>query len=234
MGKGVLYGVGVGPGDPKLMTLKAVEVIESCPVVATPRTRNGAMVALDIARGAINLSGKMILPLDFAMSHDPAVCAASHREAADSLRECLDSGRSVAMLNLGDISIYASYRYVSDILVAEGYACEMVAGVTSFCAAAAQLGESLTDIGTPIHIIPDGASLSPGLLGQGGTVIWMKSGRQLPRLLQELRDSGTEGQLMIVQNCGMANEKIYRGFPEGDIDSDYFTVVILKNGKETA
>lgn len=229
MGKGVLYGVGVGPGDPKLMTLKAVEVIGQCPVVAAPRTRNGGMVALDIARGAVSMADKVILPLDFSMSHDAEIRAASHRNAVDELRAHLDRGRSVAMLNLGDISIYASFRYVADLLSAEGYAIEMVSGVPSFCAAAATLGTSLTDMGTPLHIVPDGGG-EPDGLGDAGTTVWMKSGKNLPALLRKVSDAGLEDRTMLVQNCGMPNQRVYRDLVGAEIETGYFTVVILKNG----
>ena len=75
---GTFYGVSVGPGDPELMTLKAVRCLERCPVIAAPQTSGGQMLALDIAKGAVDLSGKTILPLHFAMSRDPAVLRASH------------------------------------------------------------------------------------------------------------------------------------------------------------
>ena len=106
--KGVLYGVSVGPGDPELLTLKALRTIQACPVVAAPRTKGGGMVALDIARQAADLSGKEILPLDFSMSPDPAVRAAAHAAAVQLVRARLDPGQAVAMPNLGDVSIYAT------------------------------------------------------------------------------------------------------------------------------
>ena len=118
---GVLYGVSVGPGDPELMTLKAVRCLEKCPVIAAPQTAGGRMLALDIARGAVGLDGKTILPLRFAMSRDPEVLRASHEEAARAVKEYLDAGQDVAMLNLGDVSVYATFGYLQEILEAEGY-----------------------------------------------------------------------------------------------------------------
>lgn len=229
MVKATLYGVGVGPGDPKLMTLKAVDVIARCPVIAAPRTRNGGMVALDIAKGAVDLSGKTILPLDFAMSRDAAICAASHREAASLVRNCLDDGKPVAMLNLGDVSIYASFRYITDILAPEGYPIEMVSGVPSFCAAAAVLGTSLTDMDTPLRIVPDGTA-APDALDGDATTVWMKSGRNLSGLLRTLEEAGVAERAMLVQNCGMPNQNVRCGVAGAAVDPAYFSLVILKNG----
>lgn len=229
MDRGVLYGVGVGPGDPGLMTLKAAAVIRSCPAVAAPRTKNGGMVALDIAREALDLSGKTILPLDFAMSRDASERAASHRAAADLLRRHLDRGESVAVLNLGDVSIYASFRYLADILGPEGYAIEMVAGVTSFCAAAAALGATLTDMDSPLHIIPGPVAADDGACDLPGTVVWMKSGRGLRRLLRRLRSRGLLGEAVLVQNCGMADQRLCRDLENADVAEDYLSLVILRN-----
>lgn len=229
MDKGVLYGVGVGPGDPQLMTLKAVETIRRCPVVAAPRTKSGAMVALDIARGAVDLTGKVILPLDFAMSRDADERQASHQAAAGLVASRLDAGESVAMLNLGDVSIYASYRYIADILRARGYDVKMVPGVPSFCAAAAALGINLTDMDKELRIVPDDDGEAENL-GESGTTIYMKSGKNLSALLGRIAAANLRGNTSLVQNCGMANERVYHTLTDAPVESDYFSLVIVRNG----
>ena len=144
-------------GDPELMTLQAVRLIRQCPVLAAPQTASGQMLALDIARSALGeaLDGKTIVPLHFAMSRDPAVLAASHKEAVQAVRPYLDAGQDTAMLNLGDVSIYATFGYLQCLLEAEGYPTAMAAGVPSFCAAAARLNVPLTGgMDTPLTIAP--------------------------------------------------------------------------------
>ncbi|MCC8190425.1 MAG: precorrin-2 C(20)-methyltransferase [Planctomycetes bacterium] len=231
MDKGILYGVGVGPGDPGLLTLKAVETIRQCPVVAAPRTPRGGTAALDIAREAVDIGGKEIVFLDFAMRRDPAVRAAAHRVSVERLRPHLDAGRSVATLALGDVSLYASFRYLADRLRREGYAIRMVPGVPSFCAAAARLGTSLTDMTTPLQIIPDGAAVEPDLT-RPGTVVWLKSGAGLGQILTRLDAAGRLADVAVVQRCGMAGERVFRGRQCLEADSAYFSLVILKGKAE--
>lgn len=229
MKKVVFYGVGIGPGDPELMTLKAVRVLERCPVVAAPRTKSGGMLALDIASRAVDLKGKTVVPLDFSMERDRAVQRAAHLAAAEAVREHLDGGRDVAMLNLGDVSIYATYSYLMEILRAQGYETVMVPGVPSFCAVAARLGVSLTEMDTPLHIAPGSMDLDE-VLDQPGTKVLMKSGRQLPAVLEALETRGKLGTSMLVQNCGLPGEDVCADLsqsrPEGR--HGYFSTIIVK------
>ena len=226
---GVLYGVSVGPGEPELMTLKAVRCLEKCPVIAAPQTAGGRMLALDIARGAVGLDGKTILPLRFAMSRDPAVLAASHKAAVQAVRPYLDAGQDTAMLNLGDVSIYATFGYLQRLLEAEGYPTAMAAGVPSFCAAAARLNVPLTGgMDAPLTIAP--GSWAGRMLDTSGTKVLMKTGRQLPALLDTLRQADKLKNSALVCNCGLPDEQVCpdlsRGQPQ--VQPGYFTTVLVK------
>ena len=118
--KGIFYGVGIGPGDPELITLKAKRVLESCPVIATPQTSGGKTLALDIASQAVNLEGKTIVPLFFTMARDKEKQHAAHCQAAEEIEKYLAQGLDVAMLNLGDVSIFATYSCLMGILQGKG------------------------------------------------------------------------------------------------------------------
>ena len=142
--QGVFYAVSVGPGDPELLTRQACRVLEVCDVIAAPRTKAGRMLALDIAGGAVDMRGKTILPLDFTMAHDAAVREDSYRTAAAAIEAALAAGRDVAMVNLGDVSVYATAYYILERVRSDGFEVVMCPGVTSFCAVAARLGRSLT------------------------------------------------------------------------------------------
>lgn len=221
--KGTFYGVSVGPGNPELMTLQAVRLIRQCPVLAAPQTASGQMLALDIARSALGeaLDGKTIVPLYFAMSRDPAALAASHEKAAAAVRQYLDAGQDVAMLNLGDVSIYATFGYLQEILQAGGYATAMAAGVPSFCAAAARLN-------VPLTIAPGG--WTDRVLEMPGTKVLMKAGRQLPVLLDTLQQADKLKKSALVCNCGLPDERVY---PDLSLErpqeqAGYFATVLVK------
>ena len=151
--KGILYGVGVGPGDPELLTAKAIRLLRECDAVAAPKSTDGRQTALDIASPYIG-QDKSILLFDMPMTHDRQARNASHDAAADALCALLDEGKTVVFLTLGDPTIYSTYWYVHKRVAARGYAAELVPGVPSFCAAAAAMGRALCEDGEMLQIIP--------------------------------------------------------------------------------
>ena len=229
--KGVYYSVGVGPGDPELITLKAIRTLERCPVVAAPQTSSGEMLALSIAKQAADLTGKTILPLHFTMARDKATQHAAHETAAAQVRQYLDAGQDVAMLNLGDVSVYATALYLAEILKEQGYETRMIPGVTSFCAVAARLNTSLTGIRTPLHILPGGdLDALDEALALPGTKVLMKSGRQMPAVLERLAARGLLEHSALVCNCGLPDEMVRPDLSKdaAPVDAGYFATIVVK------
>lgn len=227
--RGTLYGVSVGPGDPELMTLQAVRRLQACPVIAAPQTKSGQMLALEIARGAVALDEKVIVPLHFPMTRDLEVLKAAHCQAAEVLRPYLDAGQDVAVLNLGDISVYATFRYLQEILQPEGYTTVMLAGVPSFCASAARLNRPLTGgMDAPLTIAPGGAVAD--VLERPGSKVLMKTGRQLPRTLEVLAAHGKLAQSAMVCNCGLPQEEVWPDLSLYDPrhSAGYFATILVK------
>jgi precorrin-2/cobalt-factor-2 C20-methyltransferase len=225
---GTLYGVGVGPGDPELLTLKAQRVLNECPVIAAPQTKSGEMLALDIVKNVVSLEGKTILPLYFTMERDRGLQHAAHLHAADEIETYLAAGQDVAMLNLGDVSIYATWGYVMEIMEERGYRTVMIPGVTSFCAVAARLGISLTDMNDRLHIVPASGVPLEEALSQPGTKILMKSGKHIPSVVKALEEKGLLECASMVCNCGLPDEAVYRDMRNLPDKVGYFATIIVK------
>ena len=144
----------------------------------------------------------------------------------------LDAGRDVAMVNLGDVSIYATAYYVLDELRRRGYDTRMVPGVASFSAVAAALGRSLTEMELPLHIYPAGASDLDAALAQPGTKVLMKSGEAIGETAAALSRHGLAEDSAMVADCGLPTQQVFEtmtGLPE---KISYFASVIVPDSKE--
>lgn len=223
--QGVFYAVSVGPGDPELLTRQACRVLEVCDVIAAPRTKAGRMLALDIAGGAVDMRGKTILPLDFTMAHDAAVREESYRTAAGAIEAELTTGRDVAMVNLGDVSVYATAYYILERVRSDGFEAVMCPGVTSFCAVAARLGRSLTRMEEPLHILPGSMDMD-SVLTLEGTKVLMKSGRAIRETVDALKRHGLLANAGMVADCGLETEQVYTDLRQLPEEISYFATIV--------
>ena len=223
--QGVFYAVGVGPGDPELLTRQACRVLGACDVIAAPRTKAGRMLALDIAAGAVDMQDKTILPLDFTMARSEAVREDSYRRAAAAIKAELSVGRDVAMVNLGDVSVYATAYYILERIRTDGYETVMCPGVTSFCAVAARLGRSLTRMEEPLHILPGSADLDSALALPGTKVI-MKSGQAIHETAAAPERRGMAANAGMVADCGLETEQVYTDLRQLPEEISYFATIV--------
>lgn len=224
---GKLWGVGVGPGDPELMTLKAVRVLREADVIVVPDAGGSGRAALSIAGDY--LTGKEILSVSMPMVRDRAALDAAHNQAAAQICALLDRGKQVAFLTLGDPTIYSTYMYVHEKVLRQGYAVEVVPGVPSFCAAAAKLNRSLCQGSEPLLVVP-ASHAADALMDVPANKVFMKAGRSILDLKRSLADRGALEGASMVENCGMPNERIYPNFADLDEPSGYFSLVISKGG----
>ena len=222
---GKLWGVGVGPGDPELLTVKAVRVLREADVVIVPDASSGDKVALNIAKDY--LKDKQIQFVKTPMVRDKAVMDAAHEQAADTICALLEGGKQVAFLTLGDPAIYSTYMYIHQKVLCRGYAVEVVPGITSFCAAAARLNQSLCLGREPLTIIPASHDQND-LMDLPGNKVFMKAGRSILELQQALADRGLLERASMVENCSMENEHVYPHFADLKEPSGYFSLVIVK------
>lgn len=223
---GIFYGVSVGPGDPELVTVRAVKTLERCGVIAYPQSK-GRSTALEIAAGAADLGGKELLPLDFLMTGDKQALDENYRRIAGQLERLLGQGKDVAMPVLGDLSLYSTFCRVAELLEKAGHAVERVAGVCSPCACAAAAGIPLAAAGQQLHVIPASDDITE-VFGFSGTRIVMKSGGEMSRLVKLLDAEGMLDKAVFVENCGMENQRILRGKEAVNAVFGYFTTAIIK------
>lgn len=219
------YGVSVGSGDPELMTLKAVGIIEKCRVIAVPQTDSENSLALSIAEKKCSLADKKILRLNFPMVRDKEILERNYNNIALEIYRELEFN-DVALLTVGDLSIYSTCSYIAEKISRKGCKVELCAGVTSFCAAASAVGMTLAEKDCPFIIIPYNCENIAELLQLKGKKAVMKCrghGDELAGLLENLR---LIDDAVAVENCGTTTEKIYFGSDIIRADS-YFTVYIV-------
>lgn len=230
MPAGTLYGIGVGPGDPELLTLKAVRIIRACDVILVPGEDYGQSTAYRIAAAAVpEVREKECHGVWLPMTKDRRVLKESHEKAAAQAVALLKQGKQVGFLNLGDITLYASYLYIHKLVKRGGYSTGLVNGIPSFCAAAARLGIGLATGAQPVHIVPQPQQVKAGLQ-LPGTRILMKLGRQMGAAKGYIRENGQAA--MMVENCGMENERVCRSVGEIPEDAGYYSLVIVKEQQD--
>ena len=227
--KGIAYGVGVGPGDPEYMTLKACRLIRENEVIAVPGKVPQESVAYKIALGAVpELAEKTLVPVYMPMLKDREKIDAEHQKAAKLFESYLDQGKNVVFLTLGDSTIYCTFSYIQHYLEADGYPIELVSGITSFCAAAAALGVPLVEWDEQLHVLPAVHRLEAEL-EQPGNYVLMKSASKMGAVKDILRRSGRA--VSMVENCCMPGEKRYHSVDEIPDDAGYFSLIIAKEKK---
>ena len=227
---GCLYSVGVGPGDPELMTLKAVKIIRNCQVLVLPAENKEKCVAYQIVRRAIpEIEDKTTVCLVMPMTKDKDRLEKSHKAGTQKVAEVLDAGKDAAFLTLGDPTVYATSMYIHQRIAGMGYRTSIVSGVPSFCAAAAKLGVSLGEKQEQIHIIPASYDVEAAIQ-LPGTKILMKAGKKMPVVRQCVKEH--HGWAAMVENCGMAEEHLWINAEDMPEHPGYYTLVIVKDRKD--
>lgn len=227
--KGTLYGIGVGPGDPELLTLKALRLIKEADVIALPGEEPKETVAYKIVEGAYKeLSEKVLLPVPMPMTKDPELLEKYHSEGAALVKKELDEGKNVAFLTLGDPTVYSTYIYVHKRIKEMGYNTEIISGITSFCAVSAKLDTGLVEKSQMLHVIPASYQVEEALK-LSGTKVFMKAGKKMKKVKEAILSSGAQG--MMVENCGMPEEKIYKSVEEIPDTAGYYSLIIVEEGE---
>ncbi len=234
---GKLYGIGVSIGDPELLTVKAVRILEEADVIAIPKEEKENCLAWKNTIALIpQLSDKDTLYVPMPMTKDRDLLEQSHTHGAELIKEQLKKGNDVAFLTIGDPCVYATYMYVHKKVSEAGFDTQIINGVTSFCAAAAAMNMALCEEEQELHIIPSSYGVEKAL-DYPGVKVLMKSGSHLPDVIRALQTKVKENSLEVymAENCGMKDEKLYKSLEEISVkdmnELSYYTTIIVKEKK---
>lgn len=236
---GTLIGVGVGPGDPELLTVKAVKALQSADVIAFHARPSGTSTARAIAAPYIESHHELELleyPVTTGDTTHPGGYAGAMAEfylqAATRLRHHLDVGKTVAVLALGDPMLYSSFQHLHRML-ADDYPTEIIPGIPSITAAAGSLGKALCEEEEILTVIPgtlDKATLVQQLLETDCAVI-MKLGRTFSKVKQALIEAGKAKNAYVVTRVGLAGESTIALLDANEDAIPYFSVAVIPSQK---
>jgi precorrin-2/cobalt-factor-2 C20-methyltransferase len=234
---GRFIGVGVGPGDPELLTLKAVRTLASADVVIAPRTeKRGDSIALSIAKPHMN-TGVEILELVFPMVYHPGELSDAWEANRSIIEARLKAGQTVVFLTLGDPMFYSTYIYVFELLKNSGYTIETIPGVTAFCAIASHHGVPIVEGDDVLSVVPATirAEKLERILAVSDRLVLMKVSRNFSDLSQQLQRHGFAENALMVSKCGhpeeMVHEDIMKVKPE---DVTYLSTILARKSKTSS
>ncbi|NLI12550.1 MAG: precorrin-2 C(20)-methyltransferase [Peptococcaceae bacterium] len=208
--QGTFYGIGVGPGDPELITLKAVKILREVDVIIAPRTeKKQNSSALSIASSFIR-QDTQVLELVFPMVFEQGSLSVAWEHNKNIILSFLNEGKNVAFLTLGDPMIYSTYIYVYRLLEGNGLKIETIPGVTSFCAAASRLGFPLAEGNDILSIVP--ATLEEEkiekALSYTDNLVLLKVYKNFEQIIAQLKKSSLADNAAMVSRCGFKDEEI--------------------------
>ncbi len=230
---GVLYGVGVGPGDPDLITLKTYNLFQKADVIVTPTGKMGKpSVAYRIAKPHLPENSRL-LEMDFPMlslSEERDVLEKKWEENASVIHDLIEEGKTVVFLTLGDPMVFSTYSYIMEYLLEHDIQIETVSGITSFCNLAAQINIPLTQGEESLGIV---SMTQPkeeirAILEAHQNIVVMKISADNTWMAEELITRGLETSFVLVSNIGMANQKVTRDIRDLKGKIPYLSTLLIK------
>ena len=230
--RGTLYLVGVGPGDPELLTLKAARILAEMDNVAFPQKPGVNSLALSIAKPHLSENASFF-PIDLPMEKSREPGKQAYDLAAKKISELLNEGKSVAYLCEGDPLFYGSAMYLIARL-SGGFEIQIIPGITSLNAATAALGRPLVARSERLKVLP--ATLSDAEiaaeLSNCESVAILKTGRHFPRIRALLRQSGHGENTFIIEHASGSNQVISSLEEYAKETLPYFAILLCYNGEE--
>ena len=232
-GCGRLYGIGVGPGDPELLTLKAHRILQQVPLVCVPQaTTSRDSFALEIVRQFLNPDAQEVMRIRFPTNNEKGA-GEVWRRAACQIAERLKGGQDAAFITEGDPMLYSTFSYVLQSIQTDypTIPVEIVPGVSSMMAAAASAKAPLVTHGQSLAVLPAAYGLS-GLreaIANHDTVVLMKVNRAMVRALTELDNLGLASKIVYIKRATTEREQVVYDLKQlADDDLDYFSLLIVR------
>lgn len=228
---GTLYGVGLGPGAPDLMTLRAARLIEGARVIAYPTLAGAASFARSIAAELI-ASGTQEIVMDVPMTVDRAPAQAAYDDGAARIAAALDQGNDVIVLCEGDPFFYGSFMYLYARL-SDRYPTEVVPGVTSVTACAARAGRPLVARNERLTVLPGPLpepEMRERILGAESLAI-MKVGRHLPKIRAVIAELGLTDRATYIERATL-DEEVILPLSDAPEKAPYFSMILLTKGND--
>lgn len=226
------YGIGVGPGDPELLTLKAVKILQSVDVLLMPQTKKGKKgVAYTIVEPYLKEKMTYIY-VDFPMVTEEIIIREAGRKAALEVEKWVKEDKNVAFLTLGDPSVYSSYGYIVKALSKE-VQIETIPGITSFCAAAAMDNRPLVEKDEILSILPMNATDEQidRVLTSSDAYAFMKIYHRENRVLTHLKKHQLLQESILVERCGFEESLVHRDVEEAlEQNKEYLTLILGRKG----
>jgi precorrin-2/cobalt-factor-2 C20-methyltransferase len=235
---GTFYGVGVGPGDPELLTLKALRILKAAPSIAVPKSmEQRKSLALTVVEKAVGLEGKEVFELLLPMTRDNETLVSARQEAAKEIIERLSAGKDVAFITVGDPLFYSTFSYFVP-LVTEGLAgvrVEVIPGVTSVSAAASSAGMPVAKADERVIIVPSIKNTKEirVLLRGFHTVVLMKISNFMDEILDTIEELGLTERSVFVSKAGWPDQEVVKDIRKlKGKKVDYFSMIIVRPVKE--
>ena len=234
--KGTLYGIGVGPGDPELITLKAVRALGEVDVIfAAASTKNDYSTAYGIASPHLRKDVRVIR-LGFPMTKDKDALNAAWKANAEIVAEVLDRGENAAFLTLGDPLTYSTYGYLQRTLLDLNPDTRLraIPGITSFHAAAARVGFVLAESSESV-LITSGVSDKDRLEAQldvADNAVILKAYKNFGEIRETLTRLRLDDKTVLVSRLGMDGESILTDIKDAPDQPHYFSLALVKKNEE--
>lgn len=230
------YGIGVGPGDPELLTIKGLNALKLADIIVAPKARiKGESVARDIVEKVLDIE-KEFIELEFPMTKDKEELSKRYRSAAELITGIISEGKTVAYLTIGDPLLYSTYIYLLNALkeAAPELEIETIPGIAAYSATASRLNYSLAEKDERVCIcpVPKEMEALKRVVEENDTVVIMKVAKKLPEVLDLLEEMGLLKNTVLGSRVGFENEKLINGANgafEVTEKEGYLSTLIVRN-----